>query len=253
MNVLKNKLSNNELTIGAWIQLPCVAIAEIFAANDFDWVCIDMQHGIINMETAANMITAIERYGKVPVIRLPSLGFDQMCLFLDMGARGIIIPDVRTYHDVKSVISKLRFPPEGYRSFGYYKSNLYGKYFDNYTAHANLDIAIIVQVEHIDALNNINQILSLHEVDGSMIGPLDLSGSAEISLNDPLFKNLIDKYVKACDDHNQSAGTHIVDIKTYNDIQNKIKCGYKLLAIGTDGLMLNTMSGRICNYVSENF
>ena len=125
MNVLKRKLQDNVVTTGGWIQIGHSAIAKIFAHAGFDWICIDVQHGIINKETIRDMVTAIERYGKVPVVRLPVYSCSEIGSYLDMGVLGIIVPDVRSVEDVKNVIKTCKYPPDGIRSFGYCQANIY--------------------------------------------------------------------------------------------------------------------------------
>jgi 2-dehydro-3-deoxyglucarate aldolase len=162
-----------------------------------------------------------------------------------MGAKGLIIPNIKNCQDAIDAIYPLRFPPDGGRSFGYCNVNNYGKYFDNYRHSANNDIIIILQIEHVEALNNLSAILKL-DIDGTLIGPLDLRGSIDMEMDNILFDRLIDQYIKISHENHKSAGLHLLNL-TPLDIQKAKINGYSIIAMGTDALFLHESSRRLLN------
>jgi 2-dehydro-3-deoxyglucarate aldolase len=132
------------------------------------------------------------------------------------------------------------------RSRGYSRAGTYGADFDGYKKRANDDITIILQIEHIDAVRNIDEILSLKGFDGTFIGPLDLAGSMGVidNLEDPSFKSSLKAYLDACKKYKKPAGMHIVrpDI---NNIKKAVKDGYKMIALGLDVVFLEEKSKEI--------
>lgn len=240
MNILKS----NKVTYGGWIQTGSPYIAEIMAiTNKFDWICIDLEHGVMSsVESLTGMIAMLELHHILPVVRVPKNDHKWIGRSLDAGAKGIIVPMVNSKVDAQTAVDAVRYPPNGKRGFGYSRSNGFGKDFWESIENANDDIALIVQIEHEHAMDNLNDILSVDGVDGSLIGPLDLKGSVDINMADVLFKNWIDKYVKTCGNVNSPAGIHIVEPSIKNIVE-AITSGYKNIAVGTDAVLLEQKIG----------
>ena len=180
MNKLKYALNNNEVTLGTWVQIPHSSVIEIIAHNcnnKLDWICIDMEHGSIDIESMTNLIRTIEKFDIVPVVRIPKNDYIWIHRVLDAGAKGLVIPMILNESEASEAVSEALYPPMGKRSFGYSRANLYGADFDNYVKNANDEISIIIQVEHINAINNLDSILDIEGIDGTFIGPYDLTGS----------------------------------------------------------------------------
>jgi 2-dehydro-3-deoxyglucarate aldolase len=252
MNKLKQALKNDKITLGTWIQIGHPACAEILANAGFDWICVDLEHGIISLESMASLFRAIERYDCVPVARVPANDPVWIHRTLDAGAGGLIIPMVNSKDEAEKAIAESKYPPLGRRGFGYSRANSYGANFDGYKKQANDDIAIILQVEHIDAVRNIDEILSLKGLDGTFIGPLDLAGSmgAIDNLEDPSFKSSLRTYLDACKKYRKPAGMHIVRPDVSN-IKKAVKDGYKMIALGLDVVFLEEKSRELLTGVAE--
>lgn len=251
MNKLKEALKNNTVSIGTWVQIGHPACVEVLAGNGFDWICIDLEHGVIDLECLANLFRVIELAGTVPVARIPINDPVWIHRTLDAGAKGLIVPMIKNKSEALAAISESKYPPVGCRGFGYCRANAYGREFDSYIKTANDEIAIILQIEHIDAINNIDDILSLNDFDGTFIGPLDLAGSMNISnLNDTEFKATLQKYLKASVKHKKTTGMHIVRPND-NNIQDAIDAGYKMIALGLDTIFLEEKSREMLSVVSR--
>jgi 2-dehydro-3-deoxyglucarate aldolase len=242
-NKLRSALLKNELSIGTWIQIGHPAIAEILARAGYDWICIDVEHGSIDIETLTDLFRAIEANNVVPVARLPMNDPIWIRRSLDAGAKGLIIPMVNSVQDIESAINYAKYPPRGERGYGYSRANSYGIDFEDYIASANETIAIIAQIEHKEGIKNIESILQVQDLDGVFIGPLDLSGSYGKTgqLDCPEMREALKYYLDSCRKHNKSAGTHIVRPNKHS-LRNAIDQGYNMIALGVDGVFLEMAS-----------
>lgn len=246
MNKLKNALKNKEITIGTWMQIGHPASAEILANNGFDWICVDLEHGVIDLENMAGIFRAIERFDCVPVARIPANDPIWIHRTLDAGARGLIVPMIKNKQQALSAIREAKYPPIGTRGFGYSRANAYGADFQEYIKKVNDDIAVILQIEHIEAINNIDEILSLNDFDGTFIGPLDLAGSMGTvdNLDDQSFKLALKKYRDLSQKHAIPTGMHLVRPNKQN-IKKAIDDGYRMIALGLDTIFLQERSSTL--------
>ncbi len=243
VNKLRIALLNNELSIGTWIQIGHPAIAEILAGVGYDWICVDMEHGSIDIESLTHLFRAIEANDVVPIARLPMNDPIWIRRSLDAGAMGLIIPMVNSAQEVESAIRHAKYPPRGERGYGYSRANTFGMDFEEYIATANETIAIIAQIEHKEGIENIDAILQVQDLDGVFIGPLDLSGSYGKAgqLDCPEMREALQHYLESCKKYNKCAGLHIVR-PDKNAIRNAINQGYNLIALGVDGVFLEMAS-----------
>jgi 2-keto-3-deoxy-L-rhamnonate aldolase RhmA len=245
-NKLRQALLNREVTLGAWIQIGHPACGEILAHAGFDWVCVDLEHGAIDLETVTDIFRAIGSYDCVPVARVPMNDPMWIHRSLDAGARGLIIPMVKTADETESALREAKYPPRGVRGFGYSRANRHGADFEAYIRSANDDIAMIIQIEHQDAIANLEAILAVPGVDGLFIGPLDLSGSMGVTgqLDHPKMIAALERYRSACAATGKSAGLHIVRPDRDN-IRRALDEGYTLIALGLDNVLLHE-AARAC-------
>jgi 2-dehydro-3-deoxyglucarate aldolase len=238
-NKLRRALLECEVTLGSWIQIGHPACAEVMARAGFDWVCVDLEHGVIDLETTANIFRGLAGFDCIPVARLPLNDPIWIHRTLDAGARGLIIPMVKTAAEAEAAVREAKYPPRGGRGFGYSRANLYGADFEPYIASANDEIAMVMQIEHNDAIANLDAILRVEGVDGVFIGPLDLSGSMGITgqLDHPQMLGALEKYRVACRAHKKSAGLHIIRPNEEN-VQRALDEGYTMLALGLDNVFM---------------
>ena len=239
MNKLKQQLNTGKVSIGAWLQIGHTACAEILASSGYDWVCVDLEHAPIDISMMTNIFTAIERHKCVPIVRVPENDTLWIRRCLDAGAKGIIVPLVNTAEQAEKAVSATKYPPEGVRGIGYCRANNYGAEFDSYIKTANGDTAIILQIEHIEAINNLEEILSVKGIDAVFIGPLDLTGSMGITgeLENQLFKNALAKFLLSCKKYHIPAGIHLIK-RDEKNIKNALENGYQFIAMGLDTVFL---------------
>ncbi len=238
-NKLRRALLERQVTLGTWIQIGHPACAEVLARAGFDWVCVDLEHGAIDLETSANIFRALGGFDCVPVARLPLNDAVWIHRILDAGARGLIIPMVKTAAEAEAAVREAKYPPRGTRGFGYSRANLHGADFTPYVASANDEIAMVMQIEHKDAIANLDAILRVEGVDGVFVGPLDLSGSMGITgqLDHPQMKTALEKCRFACRAHRKAAGLHIIRPDGDN-VRVALEEGYTMLALGLDNVFM---------------
>jgi 2-keto-3-deoxy-L-rhamnonate aldolase RhmA len=238
---IKQKLSQKKVSIGTWMSMAHPSIAEILAMAGYDWVVVETEHTAIDVSEALRMIIAIEQRGAVPLVRLAGIDPIQAKAVLDSGAAGVIVPMVNTKTDAELAVAMTKYPPMGTRGVGLARAQGYGVEFDDYVQRANKDSLVIVQIEHIDAVNNIEEILSVPGIDGTFIGPYDLSMSLGIpgQLSHPKVVEAKEKVLQAVLRKGLAAGIHFVQPSTaLGDCEAAVKAGYTFIAMGTDILFL---------------
>ena len=175
---LKQKISQNKLTIGSWLTLGHSAIAEIMAASGaFDWRVIDMEHSVIELRDAQEMMQAIGLYDVTPLVRLTSNDENQIKRVMDAGAHGVIVPFVNSREDAIRAVQSVYYPPSGIRGTGLARAQGYGSTFQDFKEWLEENAIVIAMIEHIDAVEEIEKILQVPGIDGYIIGPYDLSAS----------------------------------------------------------------------------
>lgn len=222
-------------SLGSWITLAHPAIAEIMARAGFDWLVIDLEHSVITIREAEELIRIIELYNVKPYVRLTSNDPNQIKRVMDAGAHGIIVPMVKTLKDVENTANALFYPPKGTRSIGLARAQQYGVAFHEYVKK-NVSHDLIIQVEHIDAIDNLEEILSFKGLDGFIVGPYDLSGSMGIpgDFNNPNFQAKLEKirYISSKYPHIKR-GFHLVE-PCHNQLRQLIHEKYDFIAYGVD-------------------
>jgi len=210
-NRVKELWREGKAAIGTWLVLGSPITAEIIAHMEFDWVVVDTEHGSIDIGTTQSIIQAISATDTVPIVRVP--WNDPMLIkrALDAGAYGLVIPMVNSREEAIRAVKAARYPPAGIRSYGGPRARLYGGL--DYFEHANEEIALIVQIEHIDAVNRIDEILSAEGVDAFFIGPSDLAISMGLKpgmdQTDPRHVEAVSKVLASGKKHGVPGGIHV--------------------------------------------
>ncbi len=174
---LKARLAEGKPLIGSFLAMNSPAVAEVMAHLGFDFLVIDSEHGLMGAETEAAMINAMKVGGTPAVIRVANNDQTILKRALDAGPAGVMVPMIASAEDAAHAVSYCLYPPAGVRGVGAGHACLYGVDVPGYPMRANDEILKILQIEHIDAVDNIDAILSTPGVDLAFIGPTDLSCS----------------------------------------------------------------------------
>ncbi len=208
-NALKAKWRAGEVAHGAWLSMANSFSAEALARQGFDYVNIDMQHGLIDYQVAVTMLQAISITDATPTVRVPWNEPGIIMKSLDAGAMGVIIPMVNTVEEAQAAVAACRYYPQGMRSNGPIRAALYSG--RDYFQHANEEVACIPMIETKEAVDNLDDILSVPGIDAIYVGPTDLSityGQPPVMDNGGAFEEARIKIAEACKKHNIVAGIH---------------------------------------------
>jgi len=236
---LKEKLTNNKLTIGSWITIGHHSIVEIMASAGFDWLTIDMEHSVITLEKTQELIMAIQSKGVTALVRVGAN--DELIIkqVMDAGAGGVIVPMVCNKEDAERAVKAVKYPPMGIRGVGLARAQNYGIGFEEYKNWLKKDSVVIAQIEHKDAVKNIKDIINVDGIDGVIIGPYDMSASFGIpgELDSPILLDAVKKVEQACVEVNFPLGYHVIK-PNHEEIEDKINLGYTFLGFSLDFLFL---------------
>ncbi len=236
---LKVSLQKKELSTGTWLTIPHRAVVEIFGKSGFDWVVIDLEHAPIDIEQTAELIAHIQGNGMQALVRVTKNEEAIIKRVLDAGADGIVVPMIKSKQEAEKAVSFTYYPPLGSRGVGLNRAQHYGEGFESYKKWLNDNIVIIAQIEHIDAIENLDEILSVEGIDGTIIGPYDLSGSMGYpgDYNRPDVKDALQSYKTKVNEANKPLGYHVIESDASFSIE-KIQQGYSLIAFSIDFFFL---------------
>lgn len=235
---LREKLRRGVHSIGSWMQTSDSSVAEILGAAGFDWIAIDMEHGVADFSCLPNLCRAIELGGAIPLVRLPDDSKVSCKRALDAGAGGVVIPDVKSADHMKEICSFCCWPPVGSRGVGFSRANLFGKRFDEYLAESQSPL-IIPMIESKDGLSNLAQIIDCEGVDGVFVGPYDLSASLGVigEFESKVFVTAMDGIIDQCRKASTPAGIHVVQPEQHQ-LTRVIDLGFTLIAYSIDTVFL---------------
>lgn len=228
---LKERLATGEPCFGAWLGIASSYAAEIVSHQGFDYVCVDLQHGLIDYAAAAEMLLAIHAAGSVPWVRVPANDFAAIGRALDAGALGIVVPLVETPDDIHEAVSASRYPPAGARSFGPHRAAWVAG--PDYALHANEEVLCIPMIETRAALEALDDILAVPGIDAVYVGPNDLSlalGMPPAADNPDPYQTAYRRIAEACARAGIPAGIH-----ANADLAGKhVETGYRLITVTSD-------------------
>ncbi len=238
---IKDIIQSGKASIGSWMSMAHPSIAEILAMAGYDWVVIETEHTAIDVSEVLRLVIAIEQRGSIPLVRLAWNDPIQAKAVLDSGAAGVLVPSINTKEEAELAVKMTKYPPLGFRGVGLARAQGYGANFDDYIKNANSDGLLIVQIEHKDAVKNIEEILSVKGIDGTFIGPYDLSMSLGVpgQLSHPSVLEAQNIVMEATLARGLIAGIHLVHPNTAaKECEQAIAKGYRFVALGTDILFV---------------
>ena len=239
INFIRKALAADQPSIGSWMQIPHAAVAEIMGQAGYDWVAVDLEHGAIGVHQLPDLFRALELGGTLPLVRLAQ-GHEKDCKqALDAGAGGVIVPMVVSAEQLSQVRDACRWPPAGIRGVGFSRANLFGKHFDAYPVEAQAPL-LVAMIEHIRAVNNLDEILQVEGLDAILIGPYDLSASMGLTtkFEAPEFIAEMNQIRNLCVHHYIPCGVHVV-MPEPAALKQRIVEGYRFLPYSIDAVFLN--------------
>lgn len=241
---LRQRLADGEVLIGSWINSGSPIVAELMAASGFDFLCVDVEHSAVDLPQTQALFEAI-RSGRPEcgaVVRLHGVDYAFVKRYLDAGAVGIVAPLVRSGEEAALLVKAAKYPPEGLRGVGFCRANSYGLRLADECARANGETFVAVQIEHIDAVRNLDAILAVPGIDAAFIGPYDLTASMGITaqFEHPDYLAARAAILAACERHAVAPGIHVV-APDVSEVQRRIAEGFRFIGYSLDITMLSTM------------
>ena len=230
------KVNDYAPAIGTIVTLETPDVAEMLSLCGFDWLFIDMEHGPLSPGTTQHIIQAIADDCS-SIVRVPENREAWVKKALDTGCDGVIVPQVSSAEEARLAVTATKFPPQGSRSVGIARAHGYGMSFTEYVASANDKVALVIQIEHIDAINNIEEILAVPGIDGVLIGPYDLSGSMNMlgQVTSEPVRSSIAEIKKKCQEKSIPVGMFVMQAE---DAQEEINDGCKFIVVGIDSVLI---------------
>lgn len=245
----RSRLKQRDLLLGTMVTLPNAAVAEILADVGFDWLFIDGEHGPLQTQEILSILQAVGH--RTPcLVRVPSATEVPIKAALDLGADGIIVPQVNTAAQAANIVQWARYAPQGSRGVGLARAHGYGRKFREYVENANEQTVVVVQAEHIQAVENIEEIVRVPGVDAVLLGPYDLSASLGKmgQIDDPVVTAAIDRVTTVCQQSLMPLGYFGV---TASAVQPFIERGYTLITSGVDTLLLGQAAGQMLKQLQK--
>ena len=237
-NQLKIKLKNNEKVIGTFFTMGSANLLEALGYTFLDYVIIDTEHGPFDTETVMDLVRAAECANLTPIIRIADVTHKEIQRAVDSGAKGIVVPCLKTLDEMKRLVEFAKFPPIGNRGFiqgrasGFGEKN-WAKDIHQFMAVCNEELLVLPQCETVQCLEVIEHIVEMEGIDGIFIGPFDLSISMKMpaQFEEEAFLAALERVLKACKNARKPAFIFTSDIKS---AQKYIKQGFDGIAYSID-------------------
>jgi 4-hydroxy-2-oxoheptanedioate aldolase len=235
-NSVKRLLKSGKPTVGTWLSLGSITAARFMARAGFDWLTVDVEHSLVNVETTTHMMASIAEAGCVPLVRVPSCRHDHIKRVLDNGGFGVVVPMVMTREEAQTAVSACLYPPHGNRSVG---GSVHALNFNanpaDYYAKVNDELLIVLQCEHIQAVRNFEEVYSVPGVDAVFVGPNDLAASMRGPDGKPpapdVFKQALAGILAAAKRIGVPAGIHTFSIE---EAKSRIAEGWQFIAVNSE-------------------
>lgn len=245
-NPVKRALKEGKPSIGTWLSLGNILAARFLARAGFDWINIDIEHSLVGWETITHILAATADANCTALARVPANRHDHIKRVLDNGAHGLVVPMVNSRQEAEDAVSAVLYPPKGTRSVG---GSAHALNFDtnaaDYYAHANDELLIVLQCEHIQSVENADEIFSVPGIDAIFVGPNDLAASMRGEDGSPpsgeATQEAMLHILKTCKKHGVAPGIHCGSAE---EALLRIEEGWQFIAIGSElKLMLQATTG----------
>jgi 2-dehydro-3-deoxyglucarate aldolase/4-hydroxy-2-oxoheptanedioate aldolase len=236
----KAKLREKKPLLGTLLTLPSPEIAEVFVDAGFDWLLIDMEHGLLTYADTQRIIQAVGP-SRPCLVRVPTNDSASVAKALDTGAAGLVFPHIIGVEQARAAIRAAKYPPKGTRSIGVARSQGYGSYVKESIEWANRELVLIAQAEHIEAAKGIEALIAVPGIDGIFIGLFDLSASLNKpgEITDPEVEAAVKTIRDACSLAHLPLG---ILARNADAARDRIREGFRLICIASETMLLGDMA-----------
>jgi 2-keto-3-deoxy-L-rhamnonate aldolase RhmA len=238
---LKQRLKSGETTFGLWVTLESPTLTEIAVHLGLDWVCIDTEHGHLDLKEVLEHLRATSRSATASLVRVQEIEQGVIKRVLDLGADGVIVPQIRSADEVERAVYFAKYPPRGFRGIGGERATYWGKGLSR-ARTANEHTLVIPLIETIDAGRNIDSIMNVPYVDAFFFGPADYSASAGYpgEWEGPGVAEELLRIKERIRNRRFPCGIMATDLKNG---QERVQQGFQMVGIGADvGLLIRAMT-----------
>lgn len=238
-NILREKIMSGEKTVGTFFGAGNASMAEALALTNLDYMLIDTEHGPFDVESVMHMLRAAELHGTTALVRVKDLNRSSILKMLDIGAGGLVIPQVHSIDEIRKLVEFAKYYPLGSRGVAFARGAGYGyaehaqKDINEYFAICNKETLLIPQCETMGCLDNIEEIAKVDGVDGIFVGPYDLSVAMGIptQFDKPEFKEAMDRIVRAVKAAGKFTIIYCADSRVANE---RLQQGFDSVTVGQD-------------------
>ena len=251
MKNLKDKIRAGETVHGCWINLGSTVSAEIVGQAGFDWLLLDLEHGAGDVAILYQQLQALSGSTSTPIVRIDNLSRPKVQRILDAGASGIMFPQIQTSLETDEAIRMMYYPPRGGRGMAkMIRATGFGRYADEYIASLEKNLVGVIQIETLNALQNIDDIAATEGVDVLFVGPNDLSLALGIfgQLDHALYQKAIRDVATAAEKHGKATGVLLQDV---NEYEMYYQLGYRFLACGADSAFVRKGADELVKTLKE--
>lgn len=245
----KKKIESGKPILGAWLQLIDPTVSRNISKAGFDFLLIDWEHTAINIESLQNMLFGFDGSNTCPLVRLPKNDPLWAKWAFDLGAEGIVVPNIQTAEEARLAVESAKYPPDGIRGWcPKIPSNFFAD-INSYNSEANDRTVVIIQIEHIKGIENLDEILSVPGIDSIFIGPADLSASLNLlgQWSNPILIENIRKIIKKS--MNARMPVAMAVDESAPDVLYWIKEGVQIVTLGFDWEFIQKGSNEILSSV----
>jgi 4-hydroxy-2-oxoheptanedioate aldolase len=238
MKWIKDRVRAGEVLSGVWLVLGSPIVTEIAGNAGYDWAVIDLEHGMAGDGALLAQIQALEGTPAAPLVRVQTNDANAIKRALDVGAVGIVVPQVSSADEAEAAVRAMRYPPEGIRGVtAASRPTGFGIDFHEYYSTANDNVLCVVQIESRAGLAAVEEIAAVDGVDVIFVGPNDLSASMGIigRFDDPEYLGAILKIVAAAKDNGKAVG---ILVKDRRQVASALEDGFTFVGAGSDGGVL---------------
>jgi 2-keto-3-deoxy-L-rhamnonate aldolase RhmA len=240
----KAKLKKGDTCVGSWVSFSDPCVAECMALAGFDFLIMDMEHSPNDADWVQLVCFALKGTRCAPIVRLPWNDMVVVKRVLDVGAAGVLLPWIRSVKDVEYGVAACKYPPQGVRGIGPRRPAHYGRIEAEYLRSANDQTIVIVQIEHIDAVECIEDIVRVEGLDAVFVGPNDLSASMGLvgQTKHPRVVEAISRVLATTKTAGMPAGIATSD--NAEDNLARLKAGFQFLGVASDFSFLSRAADR---------